>query len=204
MIRIASPAKSARLEWHEVFLKMLPAIKNCARVSFRNLRADERAEAIQNVLCLACAATARLAELNKLDLCYPSVLSRYAIALTRDGRVLGHSRNCRDVLSTHCQRRKGIIVKQLDEFDLDEGAWQEVLVADQTVTPAELAASRIDFGAWLGTLKPRKRRIALTLATGETTRGVARLFNVSEGRVSQLRADLKAAWQDFVGEREPR
>ena len=44
---------------------------------------------MQNVLCSACAAIARLAELNKLDLCYPSVLAKFAIAQTRDGRMSG-------------------------------------------------------------------------------------------------------------------
>ena len=61
--------------WHEVFLRMAPAIKTHARLSFGHLRGEARAEAIQNVLCIACAAVARLDELNKLDLCYPSVLA---------------------------------------------------------------------------------------------------------------------------------
>jgi len=43
---------------------------------------ERRAEAVQNAVCCACAAVARLAELNKLDLCYPSVLARYAVAQT--------------------------------------------------------------------------------------------------------------------------
>jgi hypothetical protein len=63
-----------------------------------------------------------------------------------------------------------------------------------------LAASRIDYPAFLATLSRRDRRIAEMLATGEATTRVAELFGLSLGRVSQLRRELKAAWEAFHGE----
>jgi hypothetical protein len=200
MIRIASQPKPATPAWHEVFLKMAPAIETHARLSFRHLPPEARAELIQNALCSACAAVARLAELNKLDLCYPSVLARFAVAQTKIGRVLGRRLNCKDVASEYCQRVKGIVVKRLDRYDHEEEVWEEILIPDRTCTPAELAASRIDFPAWLKTLSSRDRKVALALAAGETTGRTARKFHLVPGRVSQIRRQLCEAWRKFQGE----
>jgi hypothetical protein len=169
MIRIASQPKPVTLAWHETFLRLLPAIRRHAWIAFRHLDPESRAEAIQNAVCCACAAVARLAELNKLDLCYASVLGRFAVAQTRDGRMLGRPLNCKDISASYCRRKKGLVLERLDKYDVEEQCWQEILIPDQTCTPAELAASRIDFPAWLKTLKPRDRKIALKLGAGETT-----------------------------------
>ena len=97
MIRIASQPKPATPPWHETFLRMLPAIRQHARISFRHLGPEAREEAIQSVVCNACCAMARLAELGKLDLAYASVLARFGVAQVRDGRMTGGHLNCRDV-----------------------------------------------------------------------------------------------------------
>lgn len=203
MIRIASQQNSVVPAWHEVFSKMERAIETHARIAFRHLRPEERAEAVQDVLCNVCSALARLDELDKLDLAYPSVLARFGVAQVKDGRKVGCHRNIRDVSSPYCQRRKKIAIERLDKFDAGEECWQEILIPDQTCTPADLAASRIDFPAWLDTLKPRDRRIAVKLAAGETTSRVSRLHRLSPGRISQLRRALKAAWEKFTSEAEP-
>jgi hypothetical protein len=44
------------------------------------------------------------------------------------------------------------------------------------------------------------RRIAKTLANGERTGDVARKFGLSDGRISQIRKELAASWQSFLGE----
>jgi hypothetical protein len=44
------------------------------------------------------------------------------------------------------------------------------------------------------------RMIASTLATGETTKNVAKRFRVSPGRVSQIRRELFNSWNRFQGE----
>ena len=76
MVRISSPF-DPQPEWHAVFLRMAGRIRKAARIAFRHWNPDAREEAVQAVLCNACAAVARLAELGKLDLCYASVLSRF-------------------------------------------------------------------------------------------------------------------------------
>jgi hypothetical protein len=37
----------------------------------------------------------------------------------------------------------------------------------------------------------------MTLAMGESTSGVARQFNLSSARISQLREELKTSWERF-------
>jgi len=42
--------------------------------------------------------------------------------------------------------------------------------------------------------------VAKFLANGETTTAAADKFNVSAGRISQLRRELQESWQEFLGE----
>ena len=200
MIRIASQPSPATPAWHAVFAKMAPAITAHAKISFRHLHAEARAEAVQNAVCCACAAVARLAELNKLDLCYPSVLARYAVAQTRDGRMLGRPLNCKDISSTYCQRQKNVRMERLDKYDEEENAWQEIILEDRHVGPADVVRVRLDFSDWLKTLSRRNRRIAKFLAIGNRTTDAARKFGVCEGRVSQVRKELADSWREFVGD----
>lgn len=199
MVRNAAQSTS-QPAWHQVFIGMLPAIVTHAKISFRHLRPEARAEAIQEAVCNACVAVARLAQLDKLDLAYPTPLARYAVAQVRDGRKVGGKLNCRDVLSPYCQRLKHIAVERLDRYDEEEGQWREVVVEDHHAGPAETAAARIDLEDWFDSLPRHKRRVAQTLATGETTKRTARRFRVSAGRISQLRREFMDSWAEFQGE----
>ena len=185
--------------WHAGFLKLLPAIRRHVRLCFRHLKAEAREEAVQEAVANAMVAYARLAALGKESVAYPSPLARYAVGQYLDGRrVTGQ--NIRDVLSALCQRVKGIVVQRLDYYDAETGEWQELIVEDRHATPAEVATVRIDFQSWLRTLPRRERRVALKLAVGESTSGVAKLFQITSGRVSQLRRELFQRWQEFQGE----
>lgn len=202
MIAIApqSSRKQPVPRWHKKFLSMLPLIRRHAAVCFRHLDPEARSEAVQEVVCNALAAYRRLVELGKEEVAFPSPLARFGVAQVRAGRRVGASLNCKDITSTHCQLQKQIQVDRLDRYDEEEMCWQEILVEDRHAGPAETASSRIDFGAWLGTLAAKQRRIANVLATGETTLATARRFRLSPGRVSQLRQELKRAWEDFTAE----
>ena len=140
-------------DWQALFLRLLPRIRKYARIAFHHLDPESREECVQAVVCNACCAVARLAELGKLDLCYASVLARFGVAQVKDGRMTGGSLNCHDVSSKYCQRQKHVTVERLDKYDTEDECWEEVLIPDNTCTPAELAASRIDVPAWLKTLK---------------------------------------------------
>jgi hypothetical protein len=198
--RRQDPRRKPVPAWHKVFLGMMPAIIRYAKVAFRNLDPEARQEAVQNVVTNSCAATAALARRGKLDLAYPTVLARFGIRQTRDHRITGNSLNIRDVLSKYCQANKGVKVERLDKFNEQEDAWEETVVEDKTSGPADIARTRIDFAAWLDSLKRRDRKIAEALAAGNRTSDVSKRFKVSAGRISQLRKELAASWRKFVGD----
>lgn len=189
--------------WHERFLEMLPKIEQQASVAFQHLKPEAREEAIEETICNALKAFVRLVELDKLDLAYPSVLARFGVAQVRNGRKVGGHLNVQDVSSEYAQREKGFSVDRLDQHDHCEEAWREVLVEDRHCGPAEVVATKIDFTNWLKSLPSRIRRIAKVLAIGEKTSIVAEKFNLSDGRISQIRKELFEAWKQYQGEALP-
>ena len=177
----------ARPAWHDRFMALVPAIKEQARVAFRHLRPEARSEAIQEVVVNACVAFRCLFELGKADLAYPTPLALYAIKQYREGRRTGTKSNCKDISSSYCQKKKGVGVGRLDRYDRLEQQWIEVLVEDRRSGPAEIVQAKLDIGDWMASLSHRRRKIAKVLAIGETTKETARKFQVSEGRISQVR-----------------
>ena len=79
-------------------------------------------------------------------------------------------------------------------------AGREQLVENKRTTPADLAAFKLDFAAWLPSLSRRDRRMAEDLAMGERTSDVAGKYGVSASRVSQLRRQMQNSWEEFVGD----
>jgi hypothetical protein len=195
-----NPRRKRVPAWHAAFLKMLPAIREHARVCFRDHKPEARQELVQEVICNAVKAYARLVQLGKAEIAYAGPLAKYAVAQVRDHRRVGNHLNIGDVLSSYCQSRKNLTVERLDKFDSVAGEWQEIVVEDKHAGPADIARVRLDFAAFLRSLPARVRRIAKFLARGETTSAAAEKFKVSAGRISQVRKELLLAWHRFVGD----
>ena len=203
MIAIASlqhDRKTAKQRADEQFLKMLPAIRRQASLACRHLDAEEReeflAEAVANTYC----AFVRLAEQGKLHLAFATPLTDFAMRQIRAGRRVGGKLNIRDILSRYCQRAKAIHVQRLDRYDPRHHAWREIVVEDRHAGPDHVVMVRLDFAAWLDSLPSRMRRFAEMLAAGAQGKDVARRFEISPGRVSQLRGELRENWCGFQGE----
>ena len=199
MIAPAKPLRRQRVApaWHRRFLEMLPSIRKYARSAFGHWDGESRDDAVAEVVANATVAFARLAELKKLDLAYPSVLVRYGIAQFRDGRRVGNHLRIGEVLSPYAQRKKRFVVESLDRFDKDADEWVEAIVEDHRTPVPDQVAFRIDFPRWLTLQNNRNRRIAEALALGHSTGQVARRFKISPGRISQLRRELYRSWQEF-------
>jgi hypothetical protein len=191
---------STAQHWHAKFLGLLPTIRRQARIAFRHEPSERREEMTAEVVANCWVAFVRLMKRGLDDAIYPTPLAQYAIKQVRAGRKVGGKLNCRDVSSGHCQVTKGVRVGRLDHYDANTDEWKEVLVEDRRAGPAETACCRIDFADWFRSLSRRNRRIASTLAQGETTTSVARQFGVSPGRISQIRRELREAWDRFHGE----
>jgi len=186
------------------FVQMLPVIEQVAHRAFRHRDPDTREELTAEAVAAALVMFAALAGQGRESIAYATPLARYGVARVRDGRRTGSSRNVNDVASATCRQQRGVTIERLDHRSRDGEGWREIVVEDKNAGPAEVAATRIDFGDWLGRLPARKREIAETLALGESTGKTARKFEVSAARVSQLRRELMDSWQAFVGDQSLR
>ena len=114
----ASPASpSPRRRWHRQFLALLPQIVTHAKISFRNLGPEARAEMVQEVVCNAMQAFVRLVQLKKTSIAYAAPLAAYGEKQARDGRKVGGHLNCLDISSEYCQRLKNVVLERLDRHE---------------------------------------------------------------------------------------
>ncbi len=185
--------------WQELFLThLLPKVKTQARFGFRNLPAGEREEAEADAIAVALVTFVRLTERGRDPSAFAVRIARVAIWRVKAGRVIGTGERSQDVLSRLSRQRHGVRVESLDSHDgKHRGGWQQILVEDRKSSPAETAASRIDVGEWLGRMTSRRRQIAESLGAGYRTEEVAEKFNLSRGRISQLRRAFEDSWNDF-------
>lgn len=191
MIAIAHQPKPA----HAQFLAMLPTIRRDARCAFRYFRAEAREEAVQEGIANAFVAFVRLVERDKTEFAHPTILARYAVLQYVAGRRVGGKPKARDVMAI-----RGMPVERLDRYDEADEEWHEIVVEDKHAGPAETAAARIDIASWFRSLGQKQRQIAQSLAVGETTGAVAKIFGFSAGRVSQYRRELADSWNRFQGQ----
>ena len=196
-IALACRDQSLGFSQTDDFLRLLTPISRYASRAFRFLNPEARDEAVQEVVAKSFAAYRRLLDRGREHAIAAAPLARFAIAQTKVGRCVGGQLNTHDVSSQYCQQRHGIGLTSLEQIDDATGAWKEILIEDPSATPAETAAIRLDFQAWLCTLPKRQRQIAELLSTGETTQAAAKLFDVTAGRISQMRSQLQEAWDVF-------
>lgn len=196
--------KQQSAHWQDRFAALLPVILQYVAPAFQKLRPEAKAEAVQEAIANAYVAYARLVERGKESLAFATVLARYAVSQVRTGRQVGGRLNIQDVSSGYAQYRKQFRLERLDQYDSKEGCWQEAVVEDYRTPVADQVSFRIDFPAWLNSLPRRDRKIAQSLAAGQSTSEVARLFGLSLGRVSQLRRELQRSWWAFHGEEAER
>ena len=198
MIVITKPVHhDVKDQQNDRFLDLLPRISSQARRAFRQLRPEHKEELVQEVVVNAYSAFVRLVHRGKADVAYATPLANFAIRQVIAGRRVADKPRLRDVLSPQVRSVDGIVVERLDQFDEKQCEWRQVLVEDRRATPVDIAAARIDVADRFRSLSVRNRRIAKTLAMGETTTDVARQFQLSRPRVSQLRDELKTSWEKF-------
>ena len=70
-----------------------------------------------------------------------------------------------------------------------------------TITPVpDQAAFRIDFKEWLRTLSSRERKIVRAMLRDERTLDLSRQFDLSPGRISQMRKEFAESWTEYCDE----
>ncbi len=199
MITAASQTDETSTEsWQGEFMKMLPRIKRQARAAFISMDAEAREDAVSEVVANAMCAYKRLHERGELERAFISALTRYAIAQFHDGRRVGSPQCAGDVYSVRAKRRGNHKRIHLGTPSKRVGEWMECL-KDNRITPVpDQVAFRIDFPEWLNSQAPRNKQIAERLSLGFSTGDVATEFELSRGRVSQLRRELSESWYEFI------
>jgi len=190
---VTAPVRLSVPGWHEQFLAfILPAVETVARHRFHGLPEVEREEGLAEATATAMITFLRLIRRGKAPATFAGRLAEIAVLQVLAGRVSGSPDNCQDAMSRLGRQRHGIRVESLDGGSLrSQAGWDSVLVENHRVTPADLAAARIDFAEWLGRMQRRRREIAETLAAGYRTDEVAQKFQLTKGRVPQLVASYQ-------------
>jgi hypothetical protein len=181
------------------FLAVMPRIETHARIYFRHLRCPhQREEALAECLALAWWWYVRLVRRGKTPEAFITVLADFAARAVSSGRRLCGQETVNEVLSLRAQRRHGFTVQRLHPQGTPLGnPWDEA-VQDNTQTPVPAqVVFRVEFPAWLQTRTKRDRRIIDWLLRGEQTGVVAQAFDLSPGRVAQLRRQFQADWLRF-------
>jgi hypothetical protein len=189
-------------ELHAGFLALLPRIERHSEVCFRHVRCPHRrADCGAEMVALCWKWYGRAAQQGKEVGRFVSILATFAARHVRSGRRLCGQEKGKDALSPLAQTRHNFVVEKLPDFStLSSNPFAEAL-ADNTVTPpAEQAAFRIDFPAWLATLGARNRDIAEDMALGHRTQDLGRKYGVGPSRVSQLRREFHDDWRRFCGD----
>jgi len=191
---------------HLAFEVALSRIEAAIRHHFRRWPRGLREEAIAEAVAYTWAAWLGLLARGR----DPVTVGVVAIAANccravKNGRSVRATRragrDAMDVLHPHAQQGAGLRVGPSREPDgVPPGDWLDWLAADRRYGPADEAAFRVDFAAWLGGLPARRRRAAELLAEGLGTGEVARRLGVTPGSISQSRGWLARSWDRFQGE----
>lgn len=193
--------------------RVLPKVQLHAQIYFRDVRCpDTKADRIAEACALSWKWFVRLAKRGKDATRFPSAIAGYAVRAVRSGRRVCGQEKAKEVLSPRAQQRHGFTVESLPsatavshehlygnvraQQKLDEF---EERLQDNTQTPVpDQAAFRIDFPAWLQTLTARERQLIRCMLRNERTKDLSRMFQLSPGRISQLRSEFRDDWQRFT------
>jgi len=181
---------------HDDFLPLLPIIHRYARRAFFSWPQVHREEALAETTATAFVSFIRIKQSGKNPFDFPTRLVRWAITHVLAGRHVGSRDNSRDVMARVAQVRHDFGVDSFTRI----GYWHYCLIDSRQTPVPDQVSFRIDFAAWLKTLSCREQRIALLLCEGYTTGEVAQRFQLSAGRISQLRRELCDSWEEFQAE----
>jgi DNA-directed RNA polymerase specialized sigma24 family protein len=188
---------------HARFSALLPRVERHARFAFRAIRCPaSRDDAVQEALGLAWREFLRLDRRGIDPARFPRLFARRLVGSVNGGRRTARQDRRNDLLSPRCHLRRGVTLVALGAWpDEAFGPWRESLTDDLKTPVPEQVAFRLDFPAWVRTLKPRCRRMVLDLAAGVRASRVARKYGITLQYLCRLRRALSRHWQAFRDDR---
>jgi hypothetical protein len=192
---------------HQEFESALPALHKNFRYLLRRRWRDRDDLLAEAVACSWKAWRGLVAKGRDPVAVGLSGIAAFAIRHTLKGRQIGRGcngggRHKMDVQHRRAQELGGYTVISYDSgetvrSDYGPAAWRDWVATDHRMGPAEAAAFRIDYSAWLASLPERRRLTAELLAEGHGTLDVAHQIGVSPPAISQARLWLEQSWRDF-------
>jgi hypothetical protein len=202
---------------HDQFLALLPKLHTHAAIYFRGIQCpDRKADTINEMIALAWRWFLRLHEKGKDIRKFTMVFVFLVAKAVKSGRRICGQEKSRDVLSPLAQQRHNFVVESLPIssrvahdglYGIPQGqrkldAYEERLQDNLQSPIPDQVQFRIDFPAWLATLTPRERRLIQAMARNERTSDLSKEFDVSPGRISQLRKEFQKGWERFTSDKE--
>jgi hypothetical protein len=200
---IAINTDIAANEAHLAFDAALGRIDAVIRHEFRTWPRAQRQDAIDDARAYTWLAWHGLVARGKDPIQVGvAAIAANACRAVRNGRSVGSARSVgRGAMDIHHPRARlatGLRVVSLEDLGGGSpGRWQDWLVANDRYSPADEAAFRLDFAAWLAQLPSTRRGVAELLAQGLGTGEVARRLGVTSSAVSQSRDWLARSWGQF-------
>lgn len=187
---------------HARFQEALPRIERHARVVFCSVKCqDTREDKVQEVRGLCWKWIRKLDKLGCAWWTFVSPLATFACKAVKSGRKVVGSIRIKDVMNEVNQARKGYCITKLPDISTESSnPLSDALIDNARSEIPEQVCFRIDFPAWRRRFCRRDRRLIDTLMQGHRTKDVARLFQVSEGRASQLRRAFMEDWDRFTAD----
>lgn len=195
---IAASLRQPRPDISACFEENLPRIQQVVRYYLRRVPHRHRQEAISDAVSLVWVYFIRLWTAGKNPMRFLSVVARYGALHTKAGRSIDTCTPLGEIM-THVKSSRRGNSANVSPPPKRSPAWKLAVIADKGESPADTAAFRIDFEEWTCGLPARDRRMVFELASGATTSDVAKHFEISAGRVSQLRNELRENWERFQG-----
>jgi hypothetical protein len=197
---------------HAQFLVILPRVELHGRIYFRFFPPHKREDMIQEMRALAWQWLLRLRQRGKDPAEFMKAFTTLLTRAVLSGRRLVGLLKAKDVMNPFTQKRLGF---QVETFPISPRISHERLYAipngqelhdafeerhrdnNTTTTVPDQVQFRIDWPAWLATLTGRERRMIRVMAKNESTKDLARQFELSPARISQKRSEFRDEWLRF-------
>lgn len=185
----------------EGFVAALPKMERTWRWTFRDWSADWREEGTQEARGLGWQHWLRAIEQGKDPAKFATAIARFSGLQVRCGRKLAGGLKSREAFNGW---RNGTYPTHMEYLPVRESRWSPslavALVEHREGNPADVGAFRLDFRAWLARKGGKAYRLVLEAIAGTVGKDIAAILGISEGRVSQMRRELRSDWEEYTGD----
>ena len=182
------------------FFEMLPTMRRKARYMLRYMSEDNFNDAFDDLISYCWIEYFKLVQSGRSGDAYATPLVEFSIRhmkqkFQRD--ALGHAGSLNDnhehMIVSRDYKKSADGPKGSCEISC--GDWRDIFAIDGRHNPSDTIPTKVDFEAFLDSLTSRPKLIASRLASGDSTKLLARKLALTCGRISQYRRQLESIWE---------